>query len=305
MWSSTGAGVDSCEKRRWNWGDSATLRNVNFVLSFSHGIHGSNGNATFNFESIYFRANSGAYYGPAAIWAEAGRYNITDSAFHNMRNGGNALIQVDSGAEVTLDGCLYRYQVLPKLYSGGGIVINNTTGTCSGTVGIFDLYTPSTTEVFADCGIYYGWPVISATEKVSRTYVLSRNCEPLTAPISIPHNLHLTISSPVGQRYSITSPSANELFRVGGSLTLRNVEIIGGSVGTDSLAIPHTINGYHAESLNLVDVTVRSADPANAYGGAIQLRGTRKAVLTRVRIEDYQFSETDWRSPGLAHPWIA
>ena len=129
-------------------------------------------NAVYTFESIYFRVNANAYYGPAAIWAEAGQYSITDAAFHNMRAGGNALIQVDSGASVTLGGCLYRYQVLPKLHSGGGMFTDNSTGTCSGTVGIAGLVTPNPNVVFLDCGIFQGWPVISTTERVSRNYVL-------------------------------------------------------------------------------------------------------------------------------------
>ena len=99
-------------------GDDATLTNVSFGSCYRYCVRGSGSGATYSFEKVYFYFTFGAYYTPAAVWAAAGAFTMTNTAFSDMRSGGDALIRVNRGASVTLNGCLYINQVLPKLKSG-------------------------------------------------------------------------------------------------------------------------------------------------------------------------------------------
>ena len=225
-----GGGTGADPEAALQLGDAATLTNVTFQACYRICVRGTNSEATYTFETVLFIFGLGAYYTPAAIWAEAGTYNLTNTGFRNFRNGGESLIRVDSGARVTLNGCLYIFAVLPKLKSGNGRLTNNSSGNCVGTTignnyAVDDI--PDEETVEEDCGLYEGWPVMSVSKTVTRNVVLTGDCDIRRGPTDVPHNLNLRVSSPAGERYTIRCNVDNQCFTVGGRLTLRNVNLEG------------------------------------------------------------------------------
>ncbi len=282
-------------------GDTATVTKVTFNGCYRFCVLGNKSGATFTLESVYFHAPFAGYFTPASIWAEAGTFTINKAGFRNIREGGDALIRVESGANVTMTGCLFITETLPKLKSGDGTLTNNSSGNCAGTVigNGFTVPTPGTDETLHACNLYFNWPVISVSDAVSRTIELDEDCD-MTAPIYVPHNLDLTVSSPAGQRYAIKGAWSNAIFVVGGRLTLSNVELEGrNDAGNFNDFALFAIRSWNPAGISLTDVVVRSYQDLIKWRAGLLLVNAGTVTLTRVTIKGQKTTADDWQASAL------
>ena len=281
-------------------GGDATLSDVSIGTCFRLCVRGSGSGATYTFTKVAMHFTFSAYYTPAAILAEAGTFTMTNMAFRDMRGGGESLLRVNSGASVTLNGCLYINRVLPQLKSGSGTLTNNSNSVCTGTIGNNEtLFAPATVETTNTCGIYESWPVISVTDDVSRTVTLSANCNILTGPIYVPHNMHLTVSSPSGSRFAIKSQLDNHIFVVAGKLTLSNVDLEG-RLGTQQLAVAlNAIDAWNAKSISLQDVVVSPESATGQHRAGLFLVNVAETTLTRVTFRDHNIGSNFWQGSAM------
>ena len=268
---------------------SATLTRVSVIASHRIAIQGTGASATYAFESVDIRNMNLSNYSPGIIWAKAGQYTVNNINFGEIENGG-ALFAIDSGAQVTLTGCLHRHYALPQLKAGEGTLQNNSSGRCSGTIGNgYSVPTEAINEISNACGVYENWPNISYSAQTTRSITLSSDCDLAFTAIFVPHNLHLTISSPVGQNYYIKSHTRQRIFVVAGKLTLRNVELIGNSDSASAGFPEFAISARYAKSVRLEDVTIRPDSADNPYGRVgVELNAVKEAIFNRVTIRDHE-----------------
>ena len=115
----------------------------------------------------------------------------------------------------------------------------------------------------------------------------------------MPHNLHLTVSSPSGSRYAINSVKDNNQFKVAGQLTLSNVDLVG-RIGPNMYPYAlFAISAYYAKGISLQDVIIRPENASLQWLGGLQLSSVSSTTLTRVTIQDHQIPATDWRGSAI------
>ena len=129
---------------------------------------------------------------------------------------------------------------------------------------------------------------------------LSADCDILTGPVYVPHNLHLTVSSPTGSRRTIKGVTDNHLFVVAGKLTLSNVDLEG-RLGANMYQFPlFAIRAWNAVSISLQDVIVRNETLTGQHRAGLFLVNVGSTTLTRVTIRDHNIGSTFWEASAMS-----
>lgn len=229
---------------------NVTIRNVTGVAIWTKIAASDDEDATVTLENILIE-NIASGYGHldslgAAIYAtNNSNVTVTNLTLSEIF-GGTAALGVRNGGSITLEGCLTAERIFPRLVSaraGQGTVTDNSTGSCTGTIGNGDSSAVAVAEPApTSCGLPAGGYLVR-----DATYRLRGDCQ-LTDTLYIPDGTTVTIE---GNANTIQAAPESVLFRSAANLTIRNVRITGAGARTMIL---------YLQSRTLIERTIFSSN---------------------------------------------
>lgn len=282
-------------------GDAATLNNVTIMDSFTTAIRGTGEDANYALNDVHILRVRDATYTPAALAAEAGTWALNEFSVKEIVDG-YALIDVSRGATVRLSDCLRLAYAFPPLQTGSGEFEDHSDTSCAndfvGNNNFFDRFEDE--EVLPFCELPVRWLENEANLE-RHTIELTGDCDNTRHTTYVPPKVHLKVSSPPGQRFSLNSGTDEPMFVVGGSLTLSNIDLVLDRSNSFEWGLGlYGIEGYGARKIVLEDVLIiHSPSLATDTPGGILLSNVRDASLTRVEIRGSRLPEDATQGSAL------
>ena len=208
------------------------LSNVTIRESDRTGLTGNpcTAGATFTLTNILIETVAGTYFHYEESGSAINANGDTDITVTNLvirdHYGGNAAINVWSGASITINGCFSYDRIAPQVFHAGaaprlGTITNNSSGACSGTIGNGD---PAVVNVPAPQPAACGLPAQGYLQ-VSAHYSFTADCQQ-TGVLLIPAGGTVTIR---GNGHAINAPAGVVAVRSAADLTIENAILIGTS----------------------------------------------------------------------------